>query len=229
MAYYGIRTNNHLKYTLERTCRQSSLWQGVRSDLGANCAVEAGVEALAGHFRVKPGQSAKASTPLPPNPNAPYGRGYVRISRRTLPEQSPPRGRLLLKIAACSVKTCPVGGLSPMQGTIGRSGPLGAPGGCVAPKNERTLWQVPSNQVLPNGNISPQLAGKINANFRITFAQSGLTGNLAEPEAPASNCASQIPRFAPHIPMQAVTGAGNSLAHEHCSYAPRPPVSLRLR
>jgi hypothetical protein len=53
---------------------------GVRSDLGANCAVEAGVEALAGHFRVKPGQSAKASTPLPPNPNAPIGRrvGSVR-------------------------------------------------------------------------------------------------------------------------------------------------------
>jgi hypothetical protein len=33
-----------------------------------------------------------------------------------------PSPRLLLKIAACSVKTCPVGGLSPVQGTIGRSG-----------------------------------------------------------------------------------------------------------
>jgi hypothetical protein len=53
----------------------------VRSDLGANCAVEAGVEALAGHFRVKPGPPAKASTPLPPNPNAPQVYGFEAGSR----------------------------------------------------------------------------------------------------------------------------------------------------
>jgi hypothetical protein len=54
----------------------------VRSDLGANCALEAGVEALAGHFRVKPRQPAKASTPLPPNPNAPLLFSICRFCRQ---------------------------------------------------------------------------------------------------------------------------------------------------
>jgi hypothetical protein len=63
----------------------------VGSDLGANCAVGAGVEALAGHFRVKPGQPAKASTPLPPNPNAPTAGGQGSWPR--VREDGPAAGR----------------------------------------------------------------------------------------------------------------------------------------